>query len=59
MKEWSYKAKYKYGLGFPESYLTKIKKRLSSILLKKLNHFIFVVDKNGKVKEINWKNFNR
>jgi hypothetical protein len=54
-----YKAKYKYGLGFPEGYFNKIKTRMSPILLKKLNLYVFLVNEKGKVKEINWRNFNK
>jgi hypothetical protein len=53
----TYKAKYKYGIGLPITYKTKVFKRLSKTLLKKFKFSIFLVDKNGKVKEINWKNF--
>lgn len=51
-----YKAKYRYGLGFPISFEEKVRHRLSSHLLKKLNLVIFLVNGTGKVKEINWKN---
>jgi hypothetical protein len=53
----NYKAKYKYGVGLPETYKKKVLTRLSSLLLKKLNLYVFLVSSNKKVIEINWKNF--
>jgi len=50
------KARYKYGLGFPESYEDRVRRRLSQAILKKLNLVILLVNNKGKVKEINWRN---
>jgi len=55
----NYKAKYKYGIGLPETYTKKILTRLSKTLLKKLKLYIFLVNKTGKVTEINWSNFEK
>ena len=54
----SYRAKYKYGIGLPESYSKKVIIRLSPILLKKLNLSVLLVNNQGKVREINWKKLN-
>lgn len=53
----NYKAKYRYGIGLPDTYHKKIFLRLSKILLKKLKLVVFLVDKNANVTEINWTNF--
>lgn len=50
-----YKASYRYAIGLPESYSDKVTKRLSPVLLKKLNLSVLLVNNNGKVREINWK----
>jgi len=51
-----YKAKYKYAIGLPISYSDKVFRRLTPILLKKLNLSVLLVNNEGKVKEITWKN---
>ncbi len=54
-----YKAKYKYSIGFPETYADKVFRRLHRNILRKLNLVVFLVSDIGKVGEINWKNFDR
>jgi len=50
-----YKARYRYAIGLPESFSDKIVRRLSPILLKKLDLIVLLVSDTGKVREINWR----
>lgn len=49
------KARNKYAVGFPQSYRSKVLKRLPWIVCKKLNLNVLLVSENGKVENIDWK----
>jgi len=51
-----HKAKYWYAIGLPYTYRDKILRRLPREVCKKLRLKVLLVDKQGKVEEINWKN---
>jgi hypothetical protein len=50
-----YKARYRYAIALPESYSDKVFRRLSPILMKKLDLSVLLVNKEGKTREINWR----
>lgn len=50
-----YKAKYWYAIGLPYTYREKIIRRLPREVCKKLRLKVLLVDKEGKVEELNWK----
>lgn len=54
-----YKALYKYGIGLPESYSDKIFRRLPWVVCKKLRLYIFLVNKDEKVKYYSWKDLKK
>ncbi len=49
-----YKARYKYGIGLPESYADKIYRRLPWLVCKNLNLNVLLVDSNERVKNVTW-----
>ena len=50
-----YKYRYKYGVGYPESFKEIVLRRLSYDVCDKLNLYVFFVDVDGKVKLYDWK----
>ncbi len=50
-----YKYGYKYGVAFPVSFRPMILRKLPFDVMDKLNLYIFFVDHNGKIEEIDWK----
>jgi len=54
-----YKALYKYGIGLPESYSDKIFRRLSWLVCKKLNLYVFLVNNKGSAKEYYWRDLKK
>jgi len=54
-----YKYTRKYGIGFPESYVSLVFRRLPWAVCHKLNLYIFLVSTNGKVKLYDWKNLKK
>lgn len=51
-----YKAKYWYAIGLPYTFKEKILKRLPREVCKKLRLKVLLVNKEGKIEEITWKN---
>ncbi|MDD4931155.1 MAG: hypothetical protein PHG66_03325 [Candidatus Colwellbacteria bacterium] len=51
----AYKYGYKYGIAFPYSFRSMVIKKIPFDVMDKLNLFIFFVDVNGVVEEIDWK----
>jgi hypothetical protein len=47
-----YKARYNFAIALPENYSDKVFRRLSPILLQKLNLSVFLVNDKGKVRRI-------
>lgn len=54
-----HQALYWYGIALPESLHDKINRRLPWVVCKKLRLVVFLVNKQGKVREINWKELKR
>lgn len=50
-----YKYRYKYGIGYPYSFKDLVARRIPFDVCDKLNLYIFLVDENGVVEEIDWK----
>ncbi|MBZ9578177.1 hypothetical protein KJA13_04110 [Patescibacteria group bacterium] len=48
-------ARYNYGVGLPDTYREKVMRRLPWQFCKNNNLFIFLVNKEGKVNQFNWK----
>lgn len=49
-----YKYRYKYGVGFPESFKEIVLRRLPFDVCDKLNLYVFFADKIGKVNCYDW-----
>lgn len=57
-----YKYRYKYGVGFPSSFKSLVLRRLPYDICDKLNLYVFLVNKEGKVSLYDWekiKNFQK
>lgn len=50
-----YKYRYKYGVGYPASFRTIAVRRLPYDVCDKLNLYLFFVDEEGAVEQIDWK----
>lgn len=50
-----YKYGYKYGIAFPSSFRKMILRKIPFDIMDKLNLYLFFVDKQGKVEELDWK----
>lgn len=50
-----YKYRYKYGVGYPASFREIVVRRLPYDVCDKLNLYLFFVDEDGTVEEIDWK----
>lgn len=50
-----YKYRYKYGVGYPASFREIVVRRLPYDVCDKLNLYLFFVDEEGTVEEIDWK----
>lgn len=50
-----YKYRYKYGVGYPESFKDLVVRRLPYDVCDKLNLYIFFVNELGEVEVLNWK----
>lgn len=48
-------ARYRYGLGFPESYRATVMRRLPWRFCKKANLCVLLVTKTGKVNCLRWR----
>jgi len=50
------KSRNYYAIGLPKNYSKKVKSRLSSNICKKLNLHIFLVNSEGNIERLTWKN---
>jgi hypothetical protein len=50
-----YKYGYKYGIAFPSSFRGMVLRKIPFDVMDKLNLYLFFVDKNGFVEELDWK----
>lgn len=50
-----YKYGYKYGIAFPSSFRTMVLRKIPFDVMDKLNLYLFFVDKNRVVEELDWK----
>jgi hypothetical protein len=50
-----YKYGYKYGIAFPHSFKKMVLKKIPFDVMDKLNLYLFFVDHEGTVEEIDWK----
>lgn len=52
----AYKYRYKYGVGYPESFKEIVLRRLSYDVCDKLNLYVFFVNETGEVELFDWRN---
>lgn len=50
-----YKYRYKYGVGYPQSFRSIAVRRLPYDVCDKLNLYLFFVDEEGNVEVLDWK----
>ncbi|HRY62237.1 MAG TPA: hypothetical protein P5056_00465 [Candidatus Paceibacterota bacterium] len=50
-----YKYGYKYGIALPSSFKRMAIRKIPFDVMDKLNLYLFFVDKNGNVEELDWK----
>lgn len=50
-----YKYRYKYGIAFPISFKKMVLRKMPFDVMDKLNLYLFFVNKQGEVEELNWK----
>ena len=55
----AYKYRYKYGIGYPASFKDLIIRRLPFDVCDKLNLYIFLVDGNGVVEMLGWRDLKK
>lgn len=55
----TYKYRYKYGIGYPESFKNLVLRRLPYDVCDKLNLYIFFVGEKGTVEMLTWKDLKR
>jgi hypothetical protein len=51
----SYKYGYKYGIAFPASFKKMILRKIPFDVMDKLNLYLFFINGNGNVEELDWK----
>ena len=51
------KSKYWYGLAFPYTFKDKVIRRLPKEICKKLRIKVLLVNKEGKIEELTWRDF--
>lgn len=51
----AYKYRYKYGVGYPESFRDLVVRRVPYDVCDKLNLYIFLVNEDGIVEVLGWK----
>lgn len=54
-----YKYRYKYGVGYPKSFKDLIVRRLPYDVCDKLNLYVFLVDQDGEVEMLGWRNLRK
>lgn len=55
----AYKYRYKYGIGYPESFKNLVLRRLPYDVCDKLNLYIFFVNEKGTVEMLTWKDLKK
>lgn len=55
----AYKYRYKYGIGYPASFKDLVMRRLPYDVCDKLNLYVFLVDENGAVEMIGWRDLKK
>jgi hypothetical protein len=50
-----YKYGYKYGVAFPQSFKKMVLRKIPHDVMDKLNLYLFFVEPDGSVEEIDWK----
>ena len=55
----AYKYRYKYGIGYPASFKDLVMRRLPYDVCDKLNLYVFLVDENGAVEMLGWRDLKK
>ncbi len=55
----AYKYRYKYGIGYPASFKDLVVRRLPYDVCDKLNLHVFLVDEEGKVEMLGWRDLKK
>ena len=55
----AYKYRYKYGIGYPASFKDLVVRRLPYDVCDKLNLHVFLVDENGAVEMLGWRDLKK
>lgn len=55
----AYKYRYKYGIGYPASFKDLVMRRLPYDVCDKLNLYVFLVDENGVVEMLGWRDLKK